>query len=444
MRNARKEEGFALVAAIIVMLIVLGLGLALLSYSDVQQRAATRQGSKEQGFVLAEAAMNAQIFELSSQWPTAAGNAPNPFPSSCGPGSAGASFCPNPSNQNGGGSFGNGYSPGGPSACPATTPHDAWNQGAPVNNGWTTYVRDDGPGTTTQNLFDSTTDQSQPAYDSNNDGVVWVRAVGVVNCQPVTVLSRVSEQVVHLNFPQDAINANGFEISNNGNHTIVDILGYAAQPSQISARCNGLGGQPPSRTTCVKYDKNSEVSPAPTYANPPGAAQTLTASQLTAVRSQAIANGTYFSPSGGNPCPTDISQLTGPAVYIQGCGALSFTGRGIANSAPGTSPGPGFLVDYDGTLDFNGNTRFYGIVYAVNAQQSSGDVVTLHGNTCVSGGIDVDGNGTINFGSSGNGCLPPDNNSSNLAFDQNAFHNASISAGAQSTPNTFRVLPQGQ
>ena len=108
MRTARDEQGFALVAGIIVMMIVLGLGIALLSYGDVQQRAATRQSNQEQAFSLATAALNAQVFELSSQWPTTAANAQSPFPSSCGPGSAGSSFCPNPSNQNGGGSFGNG------------------------------------------------------------------------------------------------------------------------------------------------------------------------------------------------------------------------------------------------------------------------------------------------------------------------------------------------
>ena len=73
------------------------------------QRAATRQSNSEQAFSLATAAMNAQIFELSSQWPTATANTQRPFPSSCGPANAGASFCPNPANSNGNGSFGNGY-----------------------------------------------------------------------------------------------------------------------------------------------------------------------------------------------------------------------------------------------------------------------------------------------------------------------------------------------
>ena len=443
MRRAREEQGFALVAGIVVMMIVLGLGLALLSYGDVQQRAASRQSNSEQAFSLATAAMNAQIFELSSQWPTAAANAQSPFPSSCGPANSGGSFCPNPANSNGNGSFGNGYNPGGSAACPSTTPADPWNPTAPVYNGWTTYVRDDGPGTTTQNLFNSTTNQSQPAYDSNGDGVVWVRAVGVVNCREVTVLSRVSAQSVHLNFPQDAVNANGFTISNSGQHTIIDLLGYGSQQSQISVRCNGLGGQPPGQN-CAQINKPGQVYPQATFANPPGAATTLSGSQLAAIKSQAIANGTYFSPNGGAPCPSTMSQLTGSAVYIQGCGDLGFTGNDTANSAPGTSPGPGLLVLADGTIDFSGNTTFYGIVYAVNSQASSGDVVTLHGNTCVTGGIDVDGNGTIGFGSSGNGCSSPDGQSSNIAYDPTAFARTSISAGAQSSPNTFRVLPQGQ
>ena len=449
MRRGREEEGFALVAAIIVMVIVLGLGIALLAFGDVQQRAATRQSSQEQAFALATAAMNAQIFELSSQWPTTAANTQSAFPSSCGPANAGASFCPNPANSNGTGSFANGYNPGSTAACPSTTPADPWSGSSTVYNGWTTYVRDDGPGTTTQNLFSSSTDKTQPAYDSNGDGAVWVRAVGVVNCQEVTVLSRVSQQMVHLNFPQDAVNANGFENSNSGNNVIIDLLGYASQQSQISVRCKNLQSPGPG-STCTNYKKTSQVYPSATsypgttWANPPGSAMTLTASQLAAVKSQAIANGTYFSPNGGAPCPSSINQLTGPAVYVQGCGALSFTGNGTANSAPNTSPGPGFLVLYDGTIEVSGSSTFYGLIYAVNSQASTGDIVTLHGNGCVVGGIDVDGNGTVNFGSSHNACNAPDNEGGNIAFDPSAFQRVSVSGGAQSSPNTFRVLPQGQ
>lgn len=433
MRRAGAQDGFALIAALMVMMIVLGLGAALLTFSDVQQRAATRQSSNEQAFILAEAALNAQIFEISSQWPTAAANAHSAYPAACTAASAGASFCPNPTNSNGSGSFGSGYNPGGTAACPPGTPTDPWSGSSTVYNGWTTYVRDDGPtgSSSTSALYNSSVDQTQPAYDANGNGIVWARAVGVVNCRAVTVVARVSDQLLQLNFPQSVIDANGFETSNNGNKTIIDRQGSSPQPSLISVRCRGLTG-PGQGTPCTNYGKSAQVSPAADgipsgWLSPPSPSTTLSATQLAAVKAQAIANGTYFTAPN---CPTSITQLTGAPVYIENCGALSFTGNGAANSAAS----PGYVVLYNGTLDLGGTTNFYGEIYAANAQGSTGDVVTLHGNTTVQGAITVDGQGTINFGSSG----------VNIVFDPTIFSQMTVSGGAAGTPNSFRVLPQGQ
>jgi hypothetical protein len=44
---------------------------------------------------------------------------------------------------------------------------------------------------------------------------------------------------------------------------------------------------------------------------------------------------------------------------VEGCGALSFTGNGTADS----EAKPGFLVLGDGTIDISGNTTFYGVIY---------------------------------------------------------------------------------
>ena len=47
----------------------------------------------------------------------------------------------------------------------------------------------------------------------------------------------------------------------------------------------------------------------------------------------------------------------------------------------------------------NGNADFFGVIYAVNAQNSSGNVVTVHGNATVQGGVLIDGNGIFDAGS---------------------------------------------
>jgi hypothetical protein len=109
---------------------------------------------------------------------------------------------------------------------------------------------------------------------------------------------------------------------------------------------------------------------------------------------------------------------------------MKLTGKGAANS----EASPGFLVIANGTLELSGTANYYGIIYDANLQKSSEAVVTLQGNARVVGGITVDGSGGIEFGSSGE----------NLEFDSTAVRNLTISAGAASTRNSFRILPAGQ
>jgi hypothetical protein len=89
----------------------------------------------------------------------------------------------------------------------------------------------------------------------------------------------------------------------------------------------------------------------------------------------------------------------------------------------------------NGTIDFAGKTQFYGIVYAANEQESSGTVVSLEGNTHVSGELVIDGNGGAEFGSS---------HKLNLEYNPAGAENFEIFAGAAGTRNSFRILPSGQ
>ena len=69
MRRLRNEDGVVLVTAIILLTVVLAMGMALVLFSENQQTASARETASEQAFNLAEAALNAQIGELSSRWP---------------------------------------------------------------------------------------------------------------------------------------------------------------------------------------------------------------------------------------------------------------------------------------------------------------------------------------------------------------------------------------
>jgi len=429
--RARSEDGIALLSAIIIMFALLMLGLGMAAFSDAQSRAAGVEQGSEAAYSLAEAALNAQIFQLSQRWVTAT----TPDASVCTPANAASTAgCPDPT------SLAYAYPRTGPATCVGGMPTDAW--GSPAGTQWATYVRDDGPQTTTAQLFESATDETQPAYDANGNGSVWVRAVGVANCRMVVVIAKASEQLLPISFfPQFVLNANGFEVSNSGKKTELDAKGNAPQPSYISVRCAGLSG-PGAQTSCTNYSNSQQIASGPNYANPPASSPAISPSQLAAFKATAVANNTYW-PVG--QCPTSMSQLAGPAgvpTYIEGPCNLSFTG-GTAYS----QSQPGFLVLANGTLALNGNATFYGVIYALNSQgcptgssttcPNGSDVVWIHGGGQVVGAVDVDGNGTVNLGDTGGA-------NTNLKYDPTAFQTTKVLGGAAQTPNTFRILPAGQ
>jgi Tfp pilus assembly protein PilX len=422
MRRARNDDGFALVSAIVLLTVIMALGLGLLLFTDNQQKASTREQASEAAFNVAEAALNAQVGQLSRKWPLNE----TEMPPTCVAGtSTETNNCPSPTDVK--------VDPNtGSTTCSGT---DAW--GSPLSNQWTTYVRRD---VGESPLFSSTTEQSEASYAASEAGALWVRSVGVVQCHPVTVVTLVTRLRVSLIVPEDAIVGNWFQVTNKGNKAIVDRKGKAAEAGQVSMRCE----PPRSRAsgTCEEYDpKKEQVSP-PIEEHPTTSTTTLTSSQLATVKSEAQAHGTFFSLTSPYHCPTSMNELEGVPlstgrvpVYVEGCGSLKIKANGTAN----TEANPGFLVIANGTLELSGNSTYYGVIYAANLQKSSEAVVKLQGGTLVVGGIIVDGAGGIEFGSSGNGGNP-----ANLTFDSLAIHNLTISAGAASTRNSFRILPAGQ
>jgi hypothetical protein len=121
--------------------------------------------------------------------------------------------------------------------------------------------------------------------------------------------------------------------------------------------------------------------------------------------------------------------VAGLPAYVEGCGELKFT-EGVGNSlAKG-----GFLVLANGTIELKGNSEFYGVIYAHNAQGGTGAIVTLGGTAQIIGAVDVDGEGGIEFGSS----------KANLIYNSSAIKEVKAYAGATPTRNTFRVLPSSQ
>jgi Tfp pilus assembly protein PilX len=414
MRRAGDEQGFALISAIMLLSVIIGLGMGLLLLTDNEQRASAREQASEAAFQVAEAALNAQVGQISRAWP---GRKEEAYPDTTDNGlirctaatSTATNGCPSAAILSA-------AYPASATSCPAGTPKDAW--GSPLSNNWTTYVRNDLGEST---YFNSATEQGQPGYDFVGNGKLWVRAVGVAQCRVVTLVTLVSRQLVPVSFPEAAVSGNWFKVTNKGKKVIVNTAGEppVSQPGAISMRDEGCAPE------CESWDPTKEqISPNTTKA-PKNPSTTLTAEQMAALKSEAKAAGTFHSAATAN-CPTSMSEISGLPAYVEGCGELKLT-NGVANAAGK----PGFLALADGTLELKGNAEFFGVIYARNPANSSAAVVTLGGTAQVIGGINVDGNGGILFGSS----------KANLIYDPTGFKNIKSYAGATPTRNTFRILP---
>jgi Tfp pilus assembly protein PilX len=429
MRAIRKEDGFALVTALILLTVILGLGLGLLFLTDNQQKASAREQSSEEAFNVAEAALNAQVGQLARVWPTFANK--NVAVNQCTEGlSNGTNYCP-PKLP-----LSVGYGKLSKVACPAGAQTDAW--GSPITNQWTTYVRATKGGSS---YFNSTTEQTEldyapPPEEGNKEleNKLWVRAVGVVNCRVVSLVTLVSRQVVSVPFPKNVLGGNWFEVTNSGGHGskgIVNGLGEAAEKGEVGMRCEGrTQGHGSGQCETFENEPKSHKEQFENYKpGPPPPSPVLNEEQLATVRALAEANGTLRSPALGN-CPKTAEELSGSPAYVEGCGNLVLNGNGAVNSA--TSPG--FLVLAEGTLTLTGGNTWYGVIYARNPTNLETGIVKLTGTATVYGAIEVDGRGGIELGS----------NSVNLVYNPEGIVNLKGSAGATPTRNTFRVLPISQ
>ena len=397
-RRLRSESGFALMGAMMVLIIMMGIGLAIVSLNDTQQNLSGKERVQESSFNLAEAALNAEALQLGRTWP----NSTSPATTDCDTTTSGTSYCPVNS------AIMNGYtSQDYASACPT-------NSSAKL---WQTQVRDN-----TNGQYWSTAINSSAHYDANVDNTVWVRSFATVQCKIVSMVALVSYTATPIPVSNSVVTANFLNTSNQGKKVIIDTRGKGSQPSSITLRCSGVG------SNCANYNSNKgQIQPPTVTTNSTTASQMLSAIQLQSLENQAAAAGTFWTGS----CPSSVAQLTAPSsgapVVVQGPCNISLTGSGNINS----STAPGALIIENGTLTLGGTINFYGLLYMVNKQASSGTVLTIQGNATVSGVVSVDGNGGVTAGSS----------KTNLTFDPAATTLLKSTTGATITRGSQRVLP---
>lgn len=406
MTGLRGEEGWALVTALMLMAIMLIFGLSTLALVDNQQKRSADTRRRETAFNVAEAALNAQIYQLARSWPGRGGaaNVALRYPAACTEASTDA-------------------------RCPtAATLQSMYSTESAPNATWTDSVRDNSGSVGAETFWRDAMLTTAPTYDANGDGALWVRSESVARGKRrvMVTLVRTEPQVEEL--PHVAVLAGRLALSNMGKKVIIDARGPSASAGSVQVRCtpastdsvpclgHTYGGSIRTYSDLMAL-LNVQISPntaAPGYTGGPA----LTADAMARLRARAMADGTYFT-----TCP---SSLTGAVVYLETTANCSYTG----NTQFNTATDPGAVIMTGGSLSLGGTVNLYGIVYHANAANSSGNLVQLQGNAQLQGGVVIEGGGLFTAGSSG----------VNLVFDDRAYAAVESNGRAGLVQNTWREL----
>jgi hypothetical protein len=401
--RARREDGWAVVTALLLMAIMLGSGMALASLVDNQTKQSGATRNRETAFNLGEAALNAQVVALTRNWSYTSAL---PLPA-CGSGLPATGSCPADAQMRG--------------LFPTSDATGAT---------WRTDIRDNA-GAFTSFYSDALLAPAYPPYDANHDGKLWVRATATARGRTRTIVALVRAQEEREDVVHSALVTGSLDLRNSGSKLVID----AGVGGSIQLGCTPIQG---SSTPCVGYEwKNSQSWPnlmtdvgqqiqpnnvSTTYSGGLGLSQEA----LDSLKMTALMNNTYYDATRG--CP---ASLEGVVWIAEGLSCGAYTGNTDIN----TAAKPGYVIVNSGSLTFRGTQTYYGAVIHLNKSNSSGTVVDINGDTCIKGTVLVEGPGTTLVGSSGNGC--PDGN---ISYDPNAFAALKSIATAGIVQNSWREL----
>lgn len=413
------ERGSALVSAIIIMFVILGLGMAVLTQADVQTRQTGVEASGEATYNHAEGALDATANLLQQSWPTTA-------TSTCNQSSAASSFCPGSALSS---SFSTTY-----------TGHRY------ASAQWSMRIVDDSGGASAD-FYNDAAAATAPSYDANRNGKLWIRAESVIAGQRRIVVAAMTRQTTIVQLPRNTITAGGAFTSNRGNKVIIqntDAAPGSSLTGSVNVRCGSSSYTPSYGDLCEGWDpRKGQLDPESSYqggyVDPDGGYAAVSAAELASLKQAAQTNGTYYN----GTCPAGLTGL----IYVDNPpgGGCSYNGGSwnMTRTPPAASDVPGIIIMGDGTLRFNGNISYFGVIYMVNASgttpssgvctpgHQNGPVFMVHGTGSIYGSIFVDKCGTVDAGSS----------AYNVIFDSRAFNAATAYASPTLAKNTFRIIP---
>jgi Tfp pilus assembly protein PilX len=430
----RRQDGSALITALMVMLVMLPIGMALLAIVDTQAQNSAKERSRDLAFNLADSALTSAAFNLGRfAWPSNPTAAPSNTSATGTAGVCGTSTY--------GATLGAATSPGSATSKLQPNLNASYDDSVYTGATWQINVCDDdnsGPGQTVWK--DALLNGSN--YDANDNQLVWVRSEAKVKDRRrvIAALVRVEETpAMSSEFGLIAGRMNA-EVTN----TLGTVLGgpllgdlassllgtaplVAADPSAVTSppssgitavRCGALDGcltgaiggaaALPLVGTLVTGGKLVQ-STSPTATS---------AANIAQLKQQAINSGTYVASTAGTATSTNPPACTIPAaassstvVYIEQVGT---TGTAGTVGGPGdqfceldVSHGKTYkaLVIGSGRIVLRGNNTasggtFTGLLYNLNEQRNtaigdaaipSREVIRIDQGAHVRGGVAADG-----------------------------------------------------
>jgi hypothetical protein len=406
----RQEGGFAVLTAILLMTIMVSSSLVVVAYVDTETKQSKVGRNRETSFNLSEAALNAQLYALSLDWPGFGRSVPGERFDPCLP-ATGGKHCP----DNG--------------RLMALFPSADTAAGAT----WKTEVRDnrvpEGP-----TFYSDAFTAGQPGYDANKDGMLWVRAESTVRAKQRILVALVRAETQFEDIPHAGVITGGLTFANKGSNGDKQFIDTGTSTLGVQTRCNpttnpdatceGLAINDPSvKNKAGKWDNAVQTGIQPyTYSPDYPNLQTVSTESLQRLIATAKSNGTYFT-----SCPSDLS---GAVVVLDMHGTCSKTGSPTYN-APPAPPGMLILLNSDSILSFGGGVHFYGVIYHANLPLpgSTADLIQISGNSRIDGGVIMDGQGRLDM-----------QGSSFLAFNENGFGAVKSIGSAGIVQNTWREL----
>jgi len=401
MRRARQERGSVLAIAIVLMGLMATMALATYAVVDTQQQQSGTTRKRETAFNVAEAVMNAQIYELSRDWP-GQGSAPTKLNNP---------YVPCTETSTG-------------SRCPSTSTITGLLSAPDTASGmtWRTEVHDNSA--PNPQFYSDTTTRAAPGYDANGDGNVWVRAQATTRGKTRTLIALVGVQQQDEDIPHAALITGALQLLNEGSKALIQAAG-----GLVAVRCNPTsnpsvaceGHAWGSGLYSLLTDLLSRLTvqiPGTTVVTSYSGGPSLSVDAAARLKARALADGTYYT-----SCP---DSLAGAVVYVENAGGCTYTGNDVWNE----ENHPGVVILANSTLTLGGTVEYHGIIYNANPVDSTATLVRVQGNAVVDGGIHVNGMATTAIGDS----------KVNLQIDLNAYNAVKSYGTAGIIQNTFREI----